>query len=266
MSLDRREALVRSARDFDALIIADDVYDRLQWPADGSETALTKAYLPRLVDIDSTLDGGTERSGADGFGNAMSNGSFSKLIAPGLRLGWAEGTPKFAYGVSQVGTTRSGGNPSQLTSVYVHQMLQSGFVRDHLFQTVQPAYARRYRLLLQAVEDSLLPLGCSLAQSDRSIVGGYFIWVALPDHVDAESLAERCKTEENVVVAPGSMFEVPGDETVAFPNSIRLCFSWEDETLLVEGVKRTAAALERMLKDGTISKSKKGNSDGGNFW
>jgi len=266
MSLDRREALVRCAREFDALIIADDVYDRLQWPADGSETTLAKAYLPRLVDIDGTLDGGTERPGADGFGNAMSNGSFSKLIAPGLRLGWAEGTPKFAYGVSQVGTTKSGGNPSQLTSVYVNQMLESGFVRDHLFHTVQPAYARRYRVMLQAVEEALLPLGCSLAQSDRSVVGGYFIWVALPDHVDAESLAERCKTEENVVVAPGSMFEVPGDENVAFPNSIRLCFSWEDETLLVEGVKRTAEALGRMLKDGGKPKSQGGNSDVGNFW
>ena len=250
------------------MVIADDVYDRLQWPAgDGHDfKPLEKAYLPRLVDIDANLDGGAMRPGADGFGNAMSNGSFSKLIGPGLRVGWAEGTPKFAYGVSQVGTTRSGGSPSQLTSAYVTQMLKSGFIGDHLLHAVQPAYARRYRLMLQAIHDSLVPLGCSLAQSDRAVVGGYFVWVALPDSISAELLAEQCKDEESVVVAPGSMFEVPGDESVVFPNSIRLCLSWEDEPLLVEGVIRIAGVLERTLKDGGQGKSDEGKSNGGNLW
>ena len=103
MTLKRREELVRLAREYDALIITDDVYDFLQWPASlTTETlSLDKAILPRIVDVDRYLDGGSERDGADGFGNAASNGSFSKIAGPGLRTGWVEGTKKLADGVSQ---------------------------------------------------------------------------------------------------------------------------------------------------------------------
>ena len=107
MSLRRRQELVRLARRFDALLVADDVYDFLHWPAEPSEVGLETAsipphqILPRLVDIDREIDGGTQRDGADGFGNACSNGSFSKIAGPGVRCGWLEGSEKFAYGVSQ---------------------------------------------------------------------------------------------------------------------------------------------------------------------
>lgn len=104
MSLERRQQLVRLAREYDACIIADDVYDQLQWPANKDVTAssLEHAVLPRVVDVDRYLDGGSERDGADGFGNAVSSGSFSKIAGPGCRTGWGEGTKKFAWGISQV--------------------------------------------------------------------------------------------------------------------------------------------------------------------
>jgi|TARA_R110002003_G_scaffold2062_5_gene23958 DNA-binding transcriptional MocR family regulator len=91
------------AREFDALVITDDVYDFLQWPSNlTSQTmALQEAAMPRIVDVDRYLDGGAEREGADGFGNAVSNGSFSKICGPGLRTGWCEGTSKLSFGVSQ---------------------------------------------------------------------------------------------------------------------------------------------------------------------
>jgi len=103
MSLRRRQELVSLAREYDALVITDDVYDFLQWPLEVSSQfmSLEKAVLPRIVDIDRYLDGGAEREGADGFGNAVSNGSFSKISGPGLRTGWCEGTTKLAYGVAQ---------------------------------------------------------------------------------------------------------------------------------------------------------------------
>lgn len=104
MSLHHRQELVRLAREFDALVVADDVYDFLQWPAESQSPnfeAMQTAHLPRLVDIDRFLDRGEARTGADGFGNAVSNGSFSKIAGPGIRVGWVEGTEKFAYGVSQ---------------------------------------------------------------------------------------------------------------------------------------------------------------------
>ena len=103
MSLARREDLVRVAREFDALIITDDVYDFLQWPAtDPRKENLEKAVQPRIVDVDRNLDGGTSRNGADGFGNSFSNGSFSKIVGPGVRCGWVEGSETFAFALSQV--------------------------------------------------------------------------------------------------------------------------------------------------------------------
>lgn len=111
MSLRRRRELVQLAREFDMLIACDDVYDQLQWPADVGEShaiviesqleATETAHIPRLVDIDRDLDGGANRADADGFGNVFSNGTFSKIAGPGLRVGWAEGTTKFTYGLSQ---------------------------------------------------------------------------------------------------------------------------------------------------------------------
>jgi DNA-binding transcriptional MocR family regulator len=109
MTLSCRRDLVRLAREYDALIVCDDVYDFLWWdaskpgvPEPGAAKGVAKAVLPRLVDVDRTLDGGAEeRTGADGFGNVLSNGSFSKICGPGVRTGWAEAAPKLAYALSQ---------------------------------------------------------------------------------------------------------------------------------------------------------------------
>lgn len=104
MSLSRREELVQIAREFDALIVTDDVYDQLQWTAkfDSPSTSYpSRAIQPRIVDVDRFFNGGAERTGSDGFGNSVSSGSFSKIVGPGCRTGWAEGTTKFAFGLSQ---------------------------------------------------------------------------------------------------------------------------------------------------------------------
>jgi DNA-binding transcriptional MocR family regulator len=97
MSLHRREALVRLARQYDALILTDDVYDFLQWSAEPEGPSRDRACVPRIVDVDRYLDGGP----VDEWGHAISNGSFSKLIGPGTRTGWAEASEKLAFGLSQ---------------------------------------------------------------------------------------------------------------------------------------------------------------------
>ncbi|KAL1304559.1 hypothetical protein AAFC00_003535 [Neodothiora populina] len=257
MSLERRTELVRIAREFDALIIADDVYDYLQWPSHPTEASIpmTRASFPRLVDIDRALDGGASRPGADGFGNAMSNGSFSKISGPGVRVGWVQGTAKFAWGVSQCGTSCSGGAPSQLTSTFMDCLLRQGKLQTHVFDVLCPAYAQRYKTLVEAVETELFPLGASMPQADRQVVGGFFIWVTLPKAIMAEELAHRCQDEVDVFVAPGSIFEVPGDESVKFDHNIRLCFSWLEPEDMVEGVKRIRMIVESMLR-GEKAKSK----------
>ncbi|EEP82173.1 conserved hypothetical protein [Uncinocarpus reesii 1704] len=242
MSQRRREQLVRLARKFDALIITDDVYDFLQWRSQpGKADHPTRAIAPRLVDIDRFLDGGPE----DEFGNVVSNGSFSKLIGAGCRVGWAEGTAKFAYGVSQTGSSRSGGAPSQLTSTFVRELLSSGFLQEYIDNTLRPIYARRHHTLLAAISDNLSKVGVQVVKDDREFSGGYFVWLALPPREKASRLAARAKAEENLLIGEGTMFQVEGDVSNHgarhdLEQYIRLCFAYEEEGNLAEGVQRLA--------------------------
>ena len=249
MSLLRRQQLVRLARRYDALIITDDVYDQLQWPIHPTmtESAMKNALLPRIVDVDCSLDNGAERDGADGFGNAMSNGSFSKIAGPGCRTGWAEGTAKFASGLANCGSSRSGGAPSQLVATFMSSLLETGDLQGHIYQTLQPAYARRYGILMDAIQKHLIPLGVTLPQSKRMVMGGYFVWLSLPSILQAEEVARRAKEEEQLGIAPGSASAVWGDEAaVDLSRNVRLCFAWEDEENLSEGIMRLARVIHGM--------------------
>ena len=97
LSLRMRKELVILARDYDALLISDDVYDFLSWPEDpAAPHSAVAAIPPRLVDIDREMLGYSE------FGNTLSNGSFSKVIGPGVRVGWAECTTSFAKELAEV--------------------------------------------------------------------------------------------------------------------------------------------------------------------
>lgn len=240
-SLRRREALVRLAREYDALIVSDDVYDMLQWSSSGEP--LTTAYLPRIVDIDRTLDGGP----SDSFGNAISNGSFSKIVAPGCRTGWAEGTDTMAWGLSQTGSSRSGGCPSHLVASFISQMLASNVLQDHIEHELKPAYARRYHKMMAAISTHLLPLGLTTPQPGKGVSGGYFCWVEMPEPLIAEEIAKLALHEEGLVISEGPKYQVQGDEHVTsrFERNIRLCFAYADENLLEEGVRRLARVVQK---------------------
>ncbi|KAL8756252.1 MAG: hypothetical protein Q9184_004568 [Pyrenodesmia sp. 2 TL-2023] len=220
--------------------------ERLQWPAQKplTSSSLKYAVLPRLVDIDREFEGGTERQGADGFGNTVSNGSFSKIAAPGTRCGWAEGTEN--------GGSASGGAPSQMTSTFMTELLRSGELDNHIFTTLQPAYARRYYSMMEAIERYLLPLGVTLPQSDRTVVGGYFLWFALPKPLLADDVARVAKEEENLIIGQGSLFAVYGDErTKELERQVRVCFSWEEEGNIVQGIERLGNVIKLMFNDWT---------------
>ncbi|KAL8639667.1 MAG: hypothetical protein Q9228_003324 [Teloschistes exilis] len=222
----------------------------LQWPARKPQNPpmLQHAILPRVVDIDQGFEGGTERRGADGFGNAVSNGSFSKIAAPGTRCGWAEGTERFIYALSQCGSSASGGAPSQMTSTFITHLLDTGELDHHIYTTLQPSYARRYYSMMKAIEQHLLPLGVTLPQGDREVVGGYFVWFALPEPLLVNDVGRHAREEENLIIGEGPLFAVAGDErTKDLERQVRVCFSWEEEEKLAEGIARLATVIHRML-------------------
>lgn len=97
LSLRMRQELVALARQYDALIVSDDVYDFLRWPEDSlaPDNAVSEVP-PRLVDIDRYMPGYTK------WGNTLSNGSFSKVIGPGVRVGWADCSPDMVIQLAEV--------------------------------------------------------------------------------------------------------------------------------------------------------------------
>ncbi|KAK4140841.1 pyridoxal phosphate-dependent transferase [Dichotomopilus funicola] len=216
------------------------------------------------------------------FSHAISNASFSKLVGPGIRTGWIHGSAAFATGFATTGTNRSGGAASQFAAAVVWQMLRTGELEAHVDTVVRPALRRRFDLMRGEIREVLGPLGLSvwkrngvggagtiptvpkndsssnLEEETKEIYGGYFLWLTLPDHpnLDASAVAERAKTEENLIVAPGKIFEVAGDEAAAqFPRNVRLSFAWADEDEIVEGVARLGRVVRKMLRgedDGVV--------------
>ncbi|KAE8552171.1 hypothetical protein EYB25_006065 [Talaromyces marneffei] len=270
MSLTRRQQLIQLARKYNVLVIADDVYDFVHWEIEPDEYAHSPSYtpysqspsseersisssisslststsspasrsiLPRLVDIDRILDGGP----IDKFGNAVSNGSFSKIVGPGCRVGWAEATPAFIYGLSQVGSTRSGGAPSQLTSTFINEMLQNGCITRHIQQTLIPSYKRRLFKLSYAIKQYLIPLGLTLISTpqvnDVFIGGGFFIWLKLPSPLTAKQVAAAAQ-QAAVIVGQGTSSALPEGNvrSTEYNDMLRLCFARVEEELLVEAV------------------------------
>ncbi|KAF3360718.1 hypothetical protein HYQ45_001089 [Verticillium longisporum] len=275
MSLTTRSRLVALARKHDALIICDDVYNLLQWPLlqvsclpeslpACPENENYKVYspvqlpqntaLPRLSDLD--LDLGLSahdiQSGTH-FGHAISNNSFSKILGPGVRTGWVQGTRAFIHGLSQTGSTVSGGSPSQLASAIMHAVLQSGRLDEHVARCVRPGLQGRHAVLARAVGAHLAPLGVSwVRRDDDGILGGYFLWLTLPvGSPSATEFAARAEAEEGVLVVPGDLFGVPG--CVAgdlYQRNVRLCFAWEDDETFEEAVRGLANVLRKSLRNG----------------
>lgn len=128
-------------------------------------------------------------------------------------------------------------------------MLRTGALGEHIAEVLKPAYQRRHRILVDAVQEELVPLGVRVKERSlegSEVFGGYFVWLKLPEGVSATVVVGRCKEEENLVVAPGTIFEVMGDKSLEFGDCIRLCFSYEGLDELKEGVERLGRVLKRI--------------------
>lgn len=107
--------------------------------------------------------------------------------------------------------------------------------------------------MMTAITQHLLPLGLSTPDAKTDVAGGYFVWLKLPGPLRSEVVARKAAEEEDLIISDGTAFQVQGDEESGncFDSNIRLCFSYETEENLVEGVERLArlirGELDRML-------------------
>ncbi|MBW2309463.1 MAG: PLP-dependent aminotransferase family protein [Deltaproteobacteria bacterium] len=211
LSASRRERLIHLSEKHGFLIIADEVYHLL---------AYTVTPSPPMVTYDTT-------------GAVLSLGSFSKILAPGLRLGWIQAKPVLVNRLTQSGLLESGGGLNPFASSLAQSALERGLQRDHLAH-LKRVYRLRSKSLSTALND-LLPSSVTFTEPG----GGFFIWLRLPDGADTEALRIAAR-QQGVNFQPGPRFS----SRRSLQNYLRLSFVYYDIEGLREGSKRLASVLD----------------------
>lgn len=211
LSASRRERLVDLSREHDFVIAADEVYQ----------------MLPYFGDVPPALGTMIER------GNVASMGTFSKIMAPGLRLGWLQASKHLMDTALASGWINSGGSVNHLTSHIVRHAIDLG-LQESFIERLRDSY--RGRVL--AMEESLHEHLSGYARWARPD-GGYFFWLKMNESMDATELRSRA-FDCGVGFQPGEVFSSTGE----FKNYIRLSFSHYDEADIREGVSRLARLLQ----------------------
>jgi 2-aminoadipate transaminase len=208
LSLEKRERLVELAAEHGFVIFEDDPYGELSFEG---------ARLPTMV----SLDAGE---------HVVFASSFSKTIAPGVRIGYLIGPPPL---IAQVTTLAVNTyiSPNMLAEAIVHEFCRSGAINDSI-EHVKRALRERRDALVGALDRYIGEDATFVAPE-----GGYFLWVELPEEVDTEQLLAAA-SERGVVFVKGSDFMLEGGR-----NALRLAYSGVTPDQIDEGVRRLGEAL-----------------------
>jgi DNA-binding transcriptional MocR family regulator len=210
LSAGRREQLAELSRRHDLTVVADEVYHPLSY------TSVPPLPLARFC----------------ASAKIISLGSFSKILAPGLRLGWLQAAPATIGHMVQCGLLDSGGGVNPFTSGVVRSAMELGLLNRNL-TLLKDTYSRRMQAMCAALRQRLPG---SIRFADPA--GGFFIWLALAEGMDAGSLLVKA-IERNVEFMPGFKFS----SRQGLKNFLRLSFAYYDTPDLLEGVERLAAVI-----------------------
>ena len=201
----RRRAIVDLAVEHDFLILADEVYQLLHYYQPPPPAYSTMVSSDRVVSL----------------------GSFSKILAPGLRLGWIHTSPRLRKQVRASGFVNSGGSINHISSHIARQAIDNGSLDSHIGE-LRVAYRRR----LEAMDDALHEHYDGLATWTRP-EGGYFFWVQFDESVDTTPLRKQARKVE-AGFQSGAVFSTEGQ----LKNCLRLSFAHYNERDIREGIAR----------------------------
>jgi 2-aminoadipate transaminase len=213
MSLPRRKRLVEVIRERELLLLEDNPYGLLRYEGDP---------LPTLY----SLDGGNF---------VIYLGTFSKILSPGVRLGWSVG-PRPVLEKMNIGKQASDLCSSSLTQYFVAAYFASGRWQDYV-HSLKEIYRRRRDVMLDALADCF---GTDASWTHPQ--GGLFIWATLPDYIDTTDLLARA-LDEHVAFVPGRAAYLDGRGA----SSMRLNFSGVGEAEIREGVRRIGEVVHEQI-------------------
>jgi 2-aminoadipate transaminase len=231
MSLSRRQRLVELARSWGVPIVEDDPYGQLRYEG---------THLPPLLALDAQHDGrGGGRGGVDGA--VIHLGTFSKTLAPGLRLGWLVAPAEVIERVVRL-KQAADLHTSSLTQMIAYEAARGAFPDRHVGR-IRKVYSVRRDAMLSALARHM-PAGVRWTRPQ----GGLFLWVTLPAGLDSALLLEEALQQERVAFIPGDAFHPNGGGR----ETLRLSFSYSDPGLIEEGVARLGRLLARHLPEGAL--------------
>ncbi|HJV61321.1 MAG TPA: PLP-dependent aminotransferase family protein [Albitalea sp.] len=163
-------------------------------------------------------------------------GSFSKVLAPGLRLGYVVAPKPLCPKLLQAKQAADLHTPSFNQRV-VHEVIRDGFLREHV-PTIRARYTAQRDAMRAALEQTM-PEGCHWSVP----VGGMFFWVELPDGIDAMALLPHA-VERGMAFVPGAAFYADHPKS----NTLRLSFVTVPPQRIAEGVAALAQALKEQMR------------------
>ena len=213
MSPERRRKLLELSHEYDFVVVEDDPYGRLRY--EGGHCLPMRALDDSVVYL----------------------GTISKMFAAGLRVGWIMAPPGV---ISKINLAKQG---TDLCGSMFDQVMAAAYFSDTPWQnTLQKfvkTYDKRRRAMLNAM-DEFFPPEATWTHPE----GGFFVWVTLPEYVDANSMLAEA-LDHGVIYAPGDSFYPDGKRG---RNSMRLNFSYESPENIREAIRRLAEVIEDRLE------------------
>ncbi len=163
-------------------------------------------------------------------------GTFSKIISPGLRIGWICARKEIMEKLI-VAKQAADLHSNSLSQRIVHQYLMDNDIDEHIMK-IRTAYGKRRDFMIDMMTE-YFPEEVKYTKPE----GGMFLWVTLPEKVSSLDLFELA-VKENVAFVPGNPFYTDDGSR---NNTLRLNFSNSEEEQIEEGIKRLARCLERLL-------------------
>ena len=226
LSLERRMKLVELADKYGVPIVEDDPYGQLRYEGD---------HIPSVAVLDSRYR--NEHNG-EYNGNVIYLSTFSKLLAPGLRLAWViaplEVIRKFVM-TKQAADLHT----SSINQQVAYEVAKGGFLDEHV-KVIRATYKERRDVMVEMMEE-MFPSEVNWIKPQ----GGMVLWGVLPENVDAAEVLEAA-VERKVAFVPGGAFYPNGGGA----NTMRLNFSYSSPDTIREGITRLGVTLKEALKSG----------------
>ncbi|MEA5013518.1 MAG: PLP-dependent aminotransferase family protein [Candidatus Limiplasma sp.] len=214
LALERRKAIAKLAEKYNFLVVEDDPYRDLRYEGQA---------LPPIKSFDTA-------------GHVAYMGSFSKLISPGLRVGYLLAREELLRKCA-IGKQSADLHTPNLTQAMVDQYLRRGILAPHV-QSVLPGYARKLELMLQ--ELASFPQGTRYTQPE----GGLFIFVTMPEAFSATQVFQEA-VDQGVAYVPGTYFYPQGGHD----NTLRLNFSNSTPEQIQKGMGLLRELFARKLRE-----------------